>query len=112
MGADIRNVLQQQLDALNELYDKNFEAVKQLQATLLDEILPGLVDEQGWDEAQIEDATEWLEDTRTFHSVRPPSMLKYMKAVRLASNDLPYTEGAHSHAEPITIVFLIFPTAP
>ena len=75
MGEDIRHVLEQQLDALNALYDQNLQTVKQLQATLLDEILPGLADEQAWDEADLERAIEWLQDTRMLCNFRRSNML-------------------------------------
>lgn len=64
MGLDTYEALQEQYDALNELYDRNLDAVRQLQATLLDAILPGLIDEQGLDATDVDRAREWLEDTR------------------------------------------------
>lgn len=93
MGAAIRGALQQQFDALNELYDKHLAAVKRLQATLLNEILPGLVDEQGWNEQDVDRAVEWLEDTRTFRSVRQLDALKSIKLVYTDSYHIPCTES-------------------
>lgn len=65
MGADTYQSLQKQFDALNALYDQNIAAVRQLQATLQTDILPGIADEQDWDERQVESAAEWLSDTGT-----------------------------------------------
>jgi hypothetical protein len=66
MGAAFYDVLQQQYEALNKLYDKNLSMVKQLQTTVLHDILPDLADEQDWDDTDVNRAIEWLEDTRTF----------------------------------------------
>ena len=64
MGLDTYEALQGQYDALNELYDRHLDAVEQMQATLERDIVPGLVDEQGLDEADVDRAREWLKDTR------------------------------------------------
>ena len=65
MALDALDALNQQYELLNTLYDQNLQAVKQLQHTLEHEILPGLVDEEGWDEDDVEYALEWLRDTCT-----------------------------------------------
>ena len=70
MGLDTYAALQEQYRLLNELYDRNLDAVRQLQATLLHDILPGLVDEQELDATAVDRTREWLEDTR-----KPPPPL-------------------------------------
>lgn len=65
MARDTFESLQQQSELLDTLYDQNLKAVRQLQVTLEHEILPGLIDEEGWNENEVEHAIEWLQDTRT-----------------------------------------------
>ncbi|KIP06538.1 hypothetical protein PHLGIDRAFT_30459 [Phlebiopsis gigantea 11061_1 CR5-6] len=65
MGLNTYAALQEQYNLLNELYDSNLGAVRQLQATLLHDILPGLVDEQGLDATAVDRTREWLADTPT-----------------------------------------------
>ena len=62
---DIHQVLRQQYDAYNDLYEENLDATQDLQHTLIHDILPGLVDELGWDADKVRFARDWLEDTRT-----------------------------------------------
>ncbi|GJE92757.1 CRAL/TRIO domain-containing protein [Phanerochaete sordida] len=71
MAFDILNALQQQYELLDSLYDQNVQAARQLQSTLEHEILPGLVDEEGWGEDDIHRAVEWLRDT--------PSVFRMLK---------------------------------
>ncbi|CAL1706220.1 unnamed protein product [Somion occarium] len=67
--ADV-TILQEYVDNLQKIYEENLEAVKSLQRTLTDEILPSLVDELDLDEEEQRKAEEWLQDTpsvfRTF----------------------------------------------
>lgn len=60
---DIHQVLRQQYDAYNDLYEENLDATQDLQHTLIHDILPGLVDELGWDADKVRFARDWLEDT-------------------------------------------------
>ena len=76
MGLDTYAALQEQYHLLNELYDRNLEAVRQLQATLLHDIVPGLADEHGWDATAVDRTREWLEDTRKPHTALSTEMLK------------------------------------
>lgn len=69
MTHDTFEALQQQSELLDTLYDQNLKAVRQLQTTLEHEILPGLVDEEGWDETKTGDAIEWLQDTRMSYHI-------------------------------------------
>ncbi len=63
MSVDIRQTLETQFDDLNELYSQHLHAAQDLQRTLVTDILPGLADELGWNEDEIEYAREWLMDT-------------------------------------------------
>ncbi|KAF7305872.1 hypothetical protein HMN09_00741400 [Mycena chlorophos] len=53
------------LDALNAQYTESLEAVVDLQATLIDDILPSVADELELDDDAVEWAREWLADTPT-----------------------------------------------
>lgn len=78
MALDALDALKQQYELLNTLYDQNLHAVKQLQRTLEHEILPGLVDEEGWDEDDVEYALEWLRDT--------PSVFRILKRQKFTAS--------------------------
>lgn len=65
LSMDIHQVLRQRYDAYNDLYEENLDATQDLQHTLIHDILPGLVDELGWDTDKVRFARDWLEDTRT-----------------------------------------------
>ena len=64
MGPDVYEALEEQYNKLNELYDGNLDAVEQLQATLLNDIVPGLIDELELDVTAVDPTREWLQDTR------------------------------------------------
>jgi hypothetical protein len=61
-----RPQLQANSERVAELYTSNVEIVHDLQATLIDEILPSMRGELGLDRETEEWATEWLEDTGPF----------------------------------------------
>ncbi|KAI0088158.1 hypothetical protein BDY19DRAFT_1010025 [Irpex rosettiformis] len=65
MSGDIRETLETQFDELNKLYSDHLHAVQDLQEVLISDILPGLADERGWDEDEINYAREWLTDTES-----------------------------------------------
>nr|GAT54992.1 predicted protein [Mycena chlorophos] len=53
------------LEALNAQYTESLEAVLDLQATLIDDILPSVADELELDDDAVEWARDWLADTPT-----------------------------------------------
>ena len=59
-------VLQEYVGNLQKLYEENLAAVKLLQQTLTDEILPGLIDELELSDEKQRGAESWLSDTRTY----------------------------------------------
>ncbi len=65
----IHSTLESHIEALHTLYERNFQVVRNLQKTLLEEILPALEDELQMDAEKVAAATHWLEDTRTCPSV-------------------------------------------
>ena len=67
----IHSTLESHIEALHTLYERNFQVVRTLQRTLLEEILPALEDELEMDAEKVAAARQWLEDTRTCLSVRP-----------------------------------------
>lgn len=62
----ILSVLQDYVDTLQKIYEENLVAVKALQQTLTDEILPGLIDELELSDERQKEAEDWLSDTRTY----------------------------------------------
>ena len=62
----ITSVLQEYVGNLQKLYEENLAAVKLLQQTLTDEILPGLIDELELSDEKQRGAESWLSDTRTY----------------------------------------------
>ena len=68
MSRGIHAVLLQHYDSLNALYGSNLGAVRELQGTLILQILPGLVDEVELDEGDREYCLLWLRDTRASKS--------------------------------------------
>lgn len=66
---DIRSLLETQVETLQTLYERNIEAVRALQKSLVDEILPSLADELELGSETVESLREWLEDTRTSTSL-------------------------------------------
>ena len=63
MSEDILAVLRKHYDLLNVQYEEHLEAVRELQKTLILQILPGLVDELDMDEDGQQYCLEWLEDS-------------------------------------------------
>ena len=63
MSGDILAVLRKHYDLLNVQYEEHLEAVRELQKTLILQILPGLVDELELDEEGQQYCLEWLEDS-------------------------------------------------
>jgi hypothetical protein len=61
-----RPQLQASSNRMAELYARNAEAVRELQGTFIDEILPSMRDELGLDDETEDWAREWLEDTGAF----------------------------------------------
>ena len=59
-------VLQEYVGNPQKLYEENLAAVKLLQQTLTDEILPGLIDELELSDEKQRGAESWLSDTRTY----------------------------------------------
>ncbi|TCD67867.1 hypothetical protein EIP91_011864 [Steccherinum ochraceum] len=59
----IRATLSSQLETLQKLYDTNEASVHSLQDILSKDILPGLIDELGLNQAQQEALESWLRDT-------------------------------------------------
>lgn len=62
----ISSVLQEYVENLQKVYEENLAAVKALQQTLTDEILPGLIDELELGDERLKEAEDWLSDTRTY----------------------------------------------
>jgi len=60
---DIHTLLQTNCTRLLEQYHSNLKDVLSLQATLINDILPGLEDELNLDTDSAQWAKEWLEDT-------------------------------------------------
>ncbi|KAI0039772.1 CRAL/TRIO domain-containing protein, partial [Auriscalpium vulgare] len=71
MDARILNALSTYNDTLLSLYQAHLQEVLALQTTLLDQILPNLVDELGLDALAVQRATDWLHDT--------PSIFRMLK---------------------------------
>ena len=65
-SVSITLVLQEYVGNLQKLYEENLAAVKLLQQTLTDEILPGLIDELELSDEKQRGAESWLSDTRTY----------------------------------------------
>lgn len=63
MSGDILAVLRKHHDSLNAQYEEHLEAVRELQKTLILQILPGLADELELDEDGLQYCLEWLEDS-------------------------------------------------
>ncbi|KAF5355528.1 hypothetical protein D9758_006381 [Tetrapyrgos nigripes] len=61
---DIRPLLQINCDKLLAQYRSNLKTVLELQTTLIDDVLPSVVDELNLGKQQMEWAREWLEDTQ------------------------------------------------
>ncbi|KAK7005963.1 hypothetical protein R3P38DRAFT_3326409 [Favolaschia claudopus] len=59
----IANANREKYNLINSQYSQNLEAVRELQGTLLDDILPSVTDELELDEEAIQWAEEWLADT-------------------------------------------------
>ncbi|KAK7000732.1 CRAL/TRIO domain-containing protein [Favolaschia claudopus] len=59
----IANANREKYNLINSQYSENLEAVRELQGTLLDDILPSVTDELELDEEAIQWAEEWLADT-------------------------------------------------
>ncbi|EKM54729.1 uncharacterized protein PHACADRAFT_124083 [Phanerochaete carnosa HHB-10118-sp] len=78
MVFDILEALQHQSELLDSLYDQNLKAARQLQSTLEHKILPGLVDEEGLDEADVEYAVQWLYDI--------PSIFRILKRQKFTAS--------------------------
>lgn len=73
----IHSTLESHIEALHTLYERNFQVVRALQTTLLEEILPALEDELQMDAQNVHDARSWLEDTRTC----PSFLAKYVQCL-------------------------------
>ncbi|KAI0786560.1 CRAL-TRIO domain-containing protein [Abortiporus biennis] len=65
----IRTTLEEQIEALHTMYERNLEAVRILQRTLSHEILPALVDEMGLNDEDVQTTQEWLKDSSTLFRV-------------------------------------------
>ncbi|KAA1471797.1 CRAL/TRIO domain-containing protein [Dentipellis sp. KUC8613] len=62
---EIQARLQQQYDHLGQLYEENLSAALSLQSTLLDRVLPDVVDELELDSDQEEELKDWLWDAES-----------------------------------------------
>jgi hypothetical protein len=76
---DIHTLLQNNCVKLLEQYNSNLDSVLSLQATLIDDILPGVEVELDLDTEGLRWAKEWLEDTCERLCIRPSqALLKYI----------------------------------
>lgn len=64
---DIQDLLRLNYERLLAAYRENVDLVHALQATLIGDILPSVVDEFDLGPDAIEWAKNWLSDTGTFH---------------------------------------------
>ncbi|TFY69143.1 hypothetical protein EVG20_g3274 [Dentipellis fragilis] len=62
---EIQARLQQQYDNLEQLYEENLASALSLQSTLLDRVLPDVVDELELDSDQVEELRDWLGDAES-----------------------------------------------
>lgn len=75
--------LREQADLFAEVYEEHLEGTKSLQHTLIEDILPGLVDELDLQEEDEERARLWLGDLRTSlasHTTLPASLTQLSTA--------------------------------
>ena len=61
---DIYSLLQANCDRLLEQYETNLRDVRMLQETMINDILPSVVDELSLGKDEIKWAKSWLKDTR------------------------------------------------
>ena len=94
MSADILVVLRKHHDLLHAQYEEHLEAVRELQKTLILQILPGLADELELDEDGQQYCLEWLEDTCAFSPQFTCIAGALTSFVRV---DLPNLEGESAH---------------
>ncbi|KAF5380237.1 hypothetical protein D9757_008219 [Collybiopsis confluens] len=81
---DTRLLLQANCDRLLEQYELNVNVVKALQGTLIQDILPSVVDELALDAEQIDWAKQWLQDSQAIFQ------LLRVRAFRLFLNILAF----------------------
>ncbi|KZT29158.1 CRAL/TRIO domain-containing protein [Neolentinus lepideus HHB14362 ss-1] len=104
--SELYALLQSKCEALNVLYQKHLQTVQSLQNTLLDYILPGVVDELSLDESGECWARSWLEDTQNVfrmfkrHKFTPSFTIESLRSVliwRLTTypNCIPVNEDSH-----------------
>ncbi|KAK7692210.1 hypothetical protein QCA50_003834 [Cerrena zonata] len=79
----ISSVLQEYVENLQKVYEENLAAVKALQQTLTDEILPGLIDELELGDERLKEAEDWLSDTQ--------SIFRTLKVIRNFTAFVPCT---------------------
>ena len=66
MPGAIYETLQKHYNTINTQYEDHLDTVRELQKTLVLEILPGLVDELGLDDCDKANALQWLQDAREY----------------------------------------------
>ncbi|TFK53555.1 CRAL/TRIO domain-containing protein [Heliocybe sulcata] len=104
--SDLYALLRANCEALNALYQKHLQTVQSLQNTLLDYILPGVVDELGLDESAELWARTWLEDPQNVfrmfkrHKFTPSITIESIRSVlvwRLTTypQSIPANEDSH-----------------